>query len=313
MMTANCVVTIQDNNWPDNNWPDNNWQDNAWNVAADKRFAGQSFAGNSFKGGKQLALAQMRRQLAQLDHLHHRVRMPFGVDSLDHALAGGLALGRVHLLTGNMLCHGAVSGFAIAVLAMLLRHMSLSCVAGRAGQDGVVVWCPASRQGATGMLYGHGLAAAGLDPSRLLLVDAPGPAHRLAALDDILRTGNLAAVVVEYDGLQKSADYWMRLARRTQLAAEAGDVTALLLGAPIPAAGFESAWHIQPAPKHNKPDHKMLQQTDCAVWDVRLERARGGRPHACRLGWHPQDKLFVARPDGMRQPGASAGRLAVLL
>ena len=133
--------------------------------------------------------------------------MPFGVDSLDQALAGGLALGRVHLLTGNMLCHGAVSGFAIAVLAMLLRRMSLSCAGGRAGQDGVVVWCPASRQGATGMLYGHGLAAAGLDPSRLLIVDAPAPAHRLAALDDILRTGNLAAVVVEYDGLQKSADY----------------------------------------------------------------------------------------------------------
>ena len=312
-MAANCVVSIQDKNWPDKNWPDKNWQDDAWKAASEKRVAGQCVGGNSLTGGKRLAVAQMRRQLAQLDRLYHRVRMPFGIDSLDQALAGGLALGRVHLLTGNMLCHGAVSGFAIAVLAMLLRHMSLSCVGGGAGQDGVVVWCPASRQGATGMLYGHGLAAAGLDPSRLLIVDAPAPAHRLAALDDILRTGNLAAVVVEYDGLQKSADYWMRLARRAQLAAEAGNVTALLLGAPIPTAGFESAWHIRPAPKHKKPDHKMLQQTDCAVWDVRLERARGGRPHACRLGWHPQDKLFVARPDGVRQPGASAGRLAVLL
>ena len=308
MMAANCVVSIQDNGLPDKNW-----QDDAWKVAAEKRVADQRVVGNSLTGGKRLAVAQMRRQLAQLDRLHHRVRMPFGVDSLDQALAGGLALGRVHLLTGNMLCHGAVSGFAIAVLAMLLRHMSLSCAGGRAMQDGVVVWCPASRQGATGMLYGHGLAAAGLDPSRLLIVDAPAPAHRLAALDDILRTGNLAAVVVEYDGLQKSADYWMRLARRAQLAAEAGNVTALLLGAPIPTAGFESAWHIRPALKYKKPDHKMLQQTDCAVWDVRLERARGGRPHVCRLGWYPQDKLFVARPDGARQPGASAGRLAVLL
>ena len=69
------------------------------------------------------------------------------------------------------------------------------------------------------MLYGHGLAAAGLDPARLLIVDTPSPSRRLAALDDILRTEGLTAVVIEYDGLQKSVDYWMRLARRAQLAA----------------------------------------------------------------------------------------------
>ena len=61
------------------------------------------------------------------------------------------------------------------------------------------------------MLYGHGLAAAGLDPARLLIVDTPSPSRRLAALDDILRTEGLTAVVIEYDGLQKSVDYWMRL------------------------------------------------------------------------------------------------------
>jgi len=38
------------------------------------------------------------------------------------------------------------------------------------------------------MLYGHGLAAAGLNPARLLIVDTPNPSRRLAALDDILRT-----------------------------------------------------------------------------------------------------------------------------
>ena len=83
------------------------------------------------------------------------------------------------------------------------------------------------------MLYGHGLAAVGLDPARLLIVDTPNPSRRLAALDDILRTEGLAAVVMEYDGVQKSADYWMRLARRAQLAAEDSGTTAFLLGAPI--------------------------------------------------------------------------------
>ena len=240
-------------------------------------------------------LLRLRHQMAVVDGHDKRVRLRLGIDSLDHALAGGLSLGRVHLLSGSMQAHGAVSGFAIALLGMLQHHLyinehvetnSASSVSPANHQNkdvGLIMWCPASQRGAAGMLYGHGLAAVGLDPARLLILDTPSPSRRLAALDDILRTKGLAAVVIEYDGLQKSADYWMRLARRAQLAAEGSGITVFLLGAPIATSGFETAWQIKPAPDFAMQSNPVLVRR--SVWDLTLQRARGGRPHTCRAAW----------------------------
>lgn len=234
-------------------------------------------------------LARLRQEMALVDGHKGGARLPLGIDSLDQALAGGLALGRVHLLSGAMQAHGAVSGFTIALLAVLQHHAcqqvattSPPKTAG-AGDNGLIVWCPASQRGGNGMLYGHGLAAAGLDPARLLIVDTPSPSRRLAALDDILRTEGVAAVVMEYDGVQKSADYWMRLARRAQLAAEESGATAFLLGAPIGGSGFETAWQIKPAADLNIWSNSNGLQHH--IWDLSLQRARGGRPYICRVGW----------------------------
>ena len=240
---------------------------------------------------KESDLTRLRHELAVVDGYDRRVRLPLGIDSLDRALAGGLALGRVHLLSGAMQTHGAVSGFTIALLCMLQDYLSVKKPINNTqsinypNQDtSPIIWCPASQRGGAGMLYGHGLAAAGLDPARLLIVDTPSPSRRLAALDDILRTEGLTAVVIEYDGLQKSVDYWMRLARRAQLAAEQSGTTAFLLGAPITASGFETAWQIKPAPNFAMQSNPALVLN--SVWDLTLHRARGGRPHICRVSWH---------------------------
>ena len=244
-------------------------------------------------------LTRLRHELAVVDGYDRRVRLPLGIDSLDRALAGGLALGRVHLLSGAMQTHGAVSGFTIALLCMLQDYLSVKKPINNTqsinypNQDtSPIIWCPASQRGGAGMLYGHGLAAAGLDPARLLIVDTPSPSRRLAALDDILRTEGLTAVVIEYDGLQKSVDYWMRLARRAQLAAEQSGTTAFLLGAPITASGFETAWQIKPAPNFAMQSNPALVLN--SVWDLTLHRARGGRPHICRVSWHADSTSLQA-------------------
>ena len=244
-------------------------------------------------------LARLRHKLAIADGHDRRVRLLLGIDSLDRALAGGLALGRVHLLSGAMQAHGAVSGFTIALLSMLRHHLSVKKSINNIqpinypNQDmSPIIWCPASQLGGAGMLYGHGLAAAGLDPAHLLIVDTPNPSRRLAALDDILRTEGLAAVVIEYDGLQKSADYWMRLTRRAQLAAEQSGTTAFLLGAPIAASGFETVWQIKPAPNFAMQSNPALALR--SVWDLTLHRARGGRPHICRASWHADSTSLQA-------------------
>ena len=156
----------------------------------------------------------LRREVAAIDGRLATARLPLGVESLDSALAGGLALGRVHMLCGRPGHDGALTGFAVALLRRILAQTD---------EAAPVVWCPAAAGGGSGMLYAAGLAALGLDPGRLLIVDSPSPGARLAALEDILRTEGLAAVIVEYDRVSQTSDYWMRLARRAQLAAEASE------------------------------------------------------------------------------------------
>ena len=229
----------------------------------------------------------LKNQIGGIDGRVARHLMPLAVEPLDSALSGGLALGRVHMLCGMMQAHGVVSGFATALVRRLVTHLSAT-----GKPAGPVVWCPASSAGGAGMLYGHGLAALGLDPAGLMIVDTPHPARRMAALDDIARTDGLAAVVAEYDGMQKSSDYWMRLIRRIQLAAEASRVTVFLLGAPLAANGCETVWHIAPS-NHasNRISNtayapvKSAQQLWQPAWQVRLQRARGGYPFQGHIGW----------------------------
>ena len=226
----------------------------------------------------------LRREVAAIDGRLASARLPLGVESLDSALAGGLALGRVHMLCGRPGHDGALTGFAVALLRRILAQTD---------EAAPVVWCPAAAGGGSGMLYAAGLAALGLDPGRLLIVDSPSPGARLAALEDILRTEGLAAVIVEYDRVSQTSDYWMRLARRAQLAAEASGVTGLLLGWPVAASGFDSLWHIAPssaAPLSSAPsgqagrDHSWDPSWH-PCWQVELRHARGGRPWSSQLSW----------------------------
>ena len=251
-------------------------------------------------------LENLKNQIDGIDGRISRQFMPLAVDSLDSALSGGLALGRVHMMCGMMQAHGAVSGFVTALLMRLVAH--LSAVGTSAGP---IVWCPSSSLGGAGMLYGHGLAALGLSPARLLIVDTPHPSHRMAALDDIARTDGLTAVVAEYDGMQKSSDYWMRLMRRIQLAAESSRVTVFLLGAPLAANGCETVWHIAPTnivltnmasadkmPSHisdNRPHRSFTSSSQSwdPRWQITLKRARGGYPFQGHIGWEAWSGQFT--------------------
>ena len=236
--------------------------------------------------GRAERFRMLRRDTARLEGRAGTARLPLGVEPLDSALAGGLALGRVHLLSGRPGHDGALTGFTVALLRRLLARQDRSSLDAAAP----IVWCPAAAGGGAGMLHAAGLAALGLDPGRLLIVDSPAPGQRLAALEDILRTEGLAAVVMEYDGVVQSGDYWMRLARRAQLAAEAGNVTGFLTGWPVAASGFETQWRIAPSPSSSEmagdaardPARDPVWQP---VWQVELQQARGGRPCAARLCW----------------------------
>lgn len=239
---------------------------------------GSGHDGSGISDGRTARFRMLRRDAARLEGRSGTARLPLGVGPLDSALAGGLALGRVHLLSGRPGHDGALTGFTVALLRRLLARQD--------DTGAPIVWCPAAATGGAGMLHAAGLAALGLDPGRLLIVDSPSPGQRLAALEDILRTEGLAAVVMEYDGVVQSGDYWMRLARRAQLAAEAGGVTGFLTGWPVAASGFETQWRIAPsAPSSETAGDLAHDPVWQPVWQVELQQARGGRPCAARLCW----------------------------
>ena len=236
---------------------------------------------------KKDCLENLKSEIVKIDGHISRKLMPFDLNSLDSALSGGLALGRVHALCGKMQKHGAVSSFAVALLIRILKYMYAP------GEPvGSIVWCPVSVNGGVGMLYGHGLADLGLDPANLLIVNTSNPTHRMAALNDIVRTNGLAAVVAEYDGMQKPLDYWMRLIRRIQLAADSSKVTVLLLGAPFMLSSFETVWYIAPS-NLSYPFLKSASKLWHPAWEVTLQRARGGYPFQGHVGWDLSSKRFM--------------------
>jgi protein ImuA len=264
-------------------------------------------------------LEELRRRVRRLEGIAGeggRV-LPLG-PALDAALPeGGLPLGCLHEIgagasAGDDPWGGAATGFAAAL-------------AGRvAAEHGPVLWLPSParrRHGpAPGALdpgsfegaepYGPGLAAWGLAPERLLVVRAATGAELLWALEEALRCRGLGAALAEVEEIDPTS------ARRLQLAAEAGGVTAFLLrpGSPpsghrrAPAAAAVTRWAVTPVPGRAEGSRPGL---GAPLWRLDLLRCRGGRPGAWIAEWRG-DALHAAPlpPDEASGPAALPARSA---
>ena len=78
--------------------------------------------GSGVSDGRAARFRMLRRDAARLEGRSGTARIPLGVGPLDSALAGGLALGRVHLLSGRPGHDGALTGFTVALLRRLLAR-----------------------------------------------------------------------------------------------------------------------------------------------------------------------------------------------
>ena len=121
---------------------------------------------------------------------------------------GGLARGALHEILG--MGGDEEDGVLAAAFA--------AGIVGRSGAGGNVLWCLPRAD-----LHGPGLAACGLDPGRLVLVRAARDAEILWAMEEGLRTPDIAAVVGEVSVLPPMTS------RRLQLAAEGSGIAAFLL------------------------------------------------------------------------------------
>jgi protein ImuA len=200
-------------------------------------------------------LAELRVRMQRLERgvRVRRAVLPFGVPALDRHLGGGLALGVLHEVAGEGAdsVHGAAAALFIGgVLARL---------------PGPVLWCLGSRD-----LFAPGLRGIGLDPDRVIYVEAGDAATMLQVMEEGLRHGGLAGVVGELSRLPMVAT------RRLQLAAEARGTTAFALCRWRAATQAEpsaavSRWRVAALPSVALP----VPGIGRARWRLELRRCRG--------------------------------------
>jgi protein ImuA len=223
---------------------------------------------------------------------HHPVADPagaaglfgFGDGMVDARLGGGLAVAALHEL------YEAAEGDAAATLGLALL------LARRNGRAGPIVWLGEDRARRDGRLYGLGLAELGVDPDRLLVVDAPDALGVLRAAAEAVACHGVAAVIIAATG--KPARLDLTATRRLALAAARTGVTTLLLrsGQPQPSAAA-SRWAVAAAAS----SVLAADAPGLPVFALTLLRHRGGiAGFSCQLEWNRDRNAF-----GAARPGAA--------
>ncbi|WP_121209678.1 ImuA family protein [Maricaulis maris] len=150
----------------------------------------------------------------------------------------------------------ALTGFALAALR-------------DAGRPGVSLWVRQRTLSLEhGRVCGQGLVAAGLDPGRLLLVEARDRMEALRAVEEGARDKALAAVVAELDDMDFTA------ARRLVLASQDSGVPLVLMF-PHKRSGATAAhgrWRVSAQP--SMPDPHDQRAPGRPAWRAVLEKSR---------------------------------------
>ena len=203
--------------------------------------------------------------LAQAAPVAPPARFALGVEKLDAVLGGGLAEARLHELWPAA-ADDAPSAAGFALL--------LALKAARPGK--AIVWI--EQQARQGRLYPPGLAELGIDPARLLFVNAPDEKALLRAAGDVVRSPAVGALVIAPAGPAPLLD--LTASRRLTLFAERSGTTAILLRTADPHAPSAAItrWQVAAAPSQaleaNAPGYP--------VFALDLVRQRGGAPS---YGW----------------------------
>lgn len=210
----------------------------------------------------------LRSQIAAIERQGHATAraavLPFGIETIDqHLPAGGLLLGAMHELQAAGPDTEVGAAPAVFAAGILARHPD------------PVVWI-----GRGHGVFGPGLLRAGLDPRRIVFVDAGKTG--LQAMEEALRHPDVGGVVCELQGRLE-----LVASRRLQLAAEGCRGIGLLIRRsrrfddPVlsqPSAAT-TRWRIATLPSApalaHAPDVPGLGRPR---WQLELMRCRGGLP-----------------------------------
>jgi len=199
--------------------------------------------------------------------------MPFGIETLDCALGGGLAHGALHEISAPGEAHlSAATGFALG-LAASARNL---------------LWIAEDRTLAeNGVPYGPGLDLFRLKPERLLTAAVGHRRDLLWAMEEALRCRALGAVIGELRG---GALDPVAVRRLSLAAAESGALALLLRAQPADDASTAATrWIVGAAPsadgKHFGPGAPRFA--------AELIRNRRGPLGSWILEWRDQDERFI--------------------
>ena len=206
-------------------------------------------------------LEELRRLLPRIEGVLPSTRiLPFGLPALDaHLPQGGLACGALHeVAPATESDTPAAFGFLAALVGRILSSRPV-----------LLVSAPRALAG-FGRPYGHGLAQLGLDPARLILVEAGDDKQALWAMQEALHSGVPAAVA----GVL-AARLDLKLSQRLHLAAGEAEIPLVLLRHPdaMEASAAATRWRIGTAPAACDRFGIIARSR----WRAALERCRNGR------------------------------------
>ena len=221
------------------------------------------------------AIEQIGRDGAMMPPSPAETCAELGIASLDQALGGGLKRGALHALRparpGE---EPSATGFALA------------CALRLAGERPLLWVRQAMAEREYGLPYGPGLAGFGLDPARLVCVEAADGQAVLKAAEEGLHCKALGAVLIEPWGAPKAID---RVAlRRLVLAAETSGVSAMFLrsGAPDGIDSGATRWAIAASPSDSGFGPGL------PVFHVQLERGGHRGPGEWMMEWCCDKRVF---------------------
>ena len=238
-------------------------------------------------------IAALRRGMARLERASHgpSAHLSLGADTLHAHLPGpGLPCGVLNEISAAAYADTAAAcGFLFALMAAALSVRS-----------GPALFVAHRRCLADlGIPYGHGLVQLGLDPDRLLLIEARNDKDALWAIEEALRSPAYPAMVGGWmeDGLD------LTTSRRLNLAA-APQATPLALLRACPASGTTAAatrWRIASAPAACDQFGAFAHPR----WRVTLERCRNGRTGKWLIEWdHVAHRFRLVESVADRAPAA---------
>jgi protein ImuA len=235
-----------------------------------------------------------------------------GAPEIDRRLAGGLDAAALHEVKseGRAAAAGdwaAALGFALRLAVRRLKTLE----AQPSAMPAHILWCwPAALSREVGLPCGQGLAFLGLEPSSCLLVETQRASEALWAMEEGLKSADLALVI----GVLP--DVGLTPARRLSLAAGAHDTPCLIVtDAREPAAGSTATrWRIGARASAAHPFEAGAP--GAPRYGVALERCRERltiEVSSLVLEWSDETHRFRVAPrlahraDGARVPAGGAG------